>query len=239
MKKLEKEQLPKVVALGVTVTGLLAYACYSWLGNGSGSAKAAADPATAGPAPTPPVKMAQTPPVQNLGIPLPPLDNPDPFRPAVLTGTGTPPPAPAAPPPKPAAAAPGKPSGGDKPPAPVKTAALPDVLNGPAMDGLPAVSVPPVPALKPQPEGGAQPAPAAAKARPAAPAPPTAPAVVVTGILEGDDNVAILKWTDAQRQVVRVGDRLDGGYTVKAIRPDGVLLTLGSHQWLMRLGSSK
>ena len=71
---------------------------------------------------------------------------------------------------------------------------------------------------------------------------PAAPAMltfeVVTGILEGDDNVAILKWTDSQRQVVRVGDHLDGGYTVKAIRADGVLVAHGSHEWLMRLGNS-
>jgi hypothetical protein len=119
----------------------------------------------------------------------------------------------------------------------MKGPALPDVLNGPAMDGLPGVAVTPPAAQKPPSNGVARPA--TAQVRPPAPAVPAPPAVVVTGILEGDDNVAILKWTDSQRQVVRVGDHLDGGYTVKAIRTDGVLVTHGSHEWLMRLGNSK
>jgi hypothetical protein len=62
--------------------------------------------------------------------------------------------------------------------------------------------------------------------------------VVVTGILEGQENVAILKWSDTQRQVVRAGDRLEGGYVVKEIRSDAVVLTLGSHQWVVGLGNN-
>jgi hypothetical protein len=61
----------------------------------------------------------------------------------------------------------------------------------------------------------------------------------VTGILEGDERVAIVKWSDEHRQVVRQGDRLDGGFVVKAIRPDAVVLARGSFQWTARLGAAK
>jgi hypothetical protein len=63
--------------------------------------------------------------------------------------------------------------------------------------------------------------------------------VVVTGILEGGENVAILKWDDSHRQVVRVSDHLQGGYVIKAIHTDAVVVSRGSHQWTVRLGADR
>jgi hypothetical protein len=241
MKKLQKEQLPKVIALGVVATGLLGYAAYSWLGGGRGGAT----PATAATPPhpaSPPALDAADAPTAIPGIQLAEISNEDPFRPAISLNTGAPP-KPAAAPPKPAA----KPEP-PKPPTKLASAALPDRFDGPSFDAVPAVPavgrlgmggpgtpLPTEPAAKPAPAPhpeGARPAPAPAK-------PEVAPAVVVTGILEGDSNVAILRWSDAQRQVVRVGDHLDGGFKVQAIRPDAVVLTRGSRQWVVRLGAEK
>jgi hypothetical protein len=60
--------------------------------------------------------------------------------------------------------------------------------------------------------------------------------VLVTGIIEGREDVAILKWPDTHGQVVRAGDHLAGGCVVKAIRSDAVVLARGAHEWVVRLG---
>lgn len=283
MKKLEKEQLPKAIALGVLATGVLSYAGYTWLGRGDGEAPAAATAAHPDPSPGgSPTKGGSTQAAAEVSavMPLVPVDNPDPFRPALGQEGGTPKPAPAS---QPAARA-EKPAGAPKPekPGPFHPSGgapqLADVLTGPAMDGLPGVAAPPgsphsaggaAAGPKPLkladassalaggpgkpfpggaggasgPAGGSPHAPAGAGPTGAQTGPPSGggapPPVVVTGILEGQENVAILRWSDTQRQVVRVGDQLDGGYTVKAIRPDGVVLAHGASQWLARLGADR
>jgi hypothetical protein len=242
MKKLEKDQLPKVIALGVLATGLLGYAGYTWLGSGGGGATpaVAAVPAPAEPVAGTPAKPEET----NPALQLAAIHHEDPFRPIfaeLLPAPAKPaaPPAPA----KPAAApAPPKPEVKPTPPPPTMV----DIFEGPAMEALPGVRaatrLEQAAAGRPDPTAlqGPAPKPAPAPApKPAAAPPPPPPAVVVTGILEGDDNVAILKWNDSHRQVVRVGDRLDGGYVVKAIRTDAVVVTRGSHQWTVRLGSDQ
>jgi hypothetical protein len=238
MKQLEKEQVPKVIALGVMAAGLLGYAGYSWLGGGAAAPAVASTPhpaATAAPTADP----HATNPVLQLAA----IDHADPFRPAIVLSTGKPeankPPAPPATKP---AAKPAATQMAAKPPTPP----LADDFNGPAMElpGEAATSrVAEIGAAHPDPThpGGAAPSTSApvAHPKPAVAPRPDPPAIVVTGILEGDDNVAILKWNDDHRQVVRAGDRLDGGFVVKAIRPDAVMLARGSFQWTARLGAAK
>jgi type IV pilus biogenesis protein PilP len=229
MKKLEKEQLPKVIAIGIIAAALLGYAGFTWLGHGGSEAApaAAATPHSAAVAHAAPAAPSAV----DKVLALPPINHDNPFQPALTVNNG---PAPQAPP---AAAKPAVP----KPKGAQQIASLPDNLNGPAMDGVPGL--PPMlsgPAPAPAPQPAAAPA-SGAPSRPvphAAPAPPKPPSVLVTGILEGDENVAILKWSDAQRQVVRVGDHLDGGYVVKAIRSDAVVLAQRGSEWVMRLGTA-
>jgi type IV pilus biogenesis protein PilP len=234
MRKLEKEQLPKVIAFGVLSAVLLGYTGYTWLGHGGGPAApaAAATPHLAAPKPTAP----PAPTAADKVLALPPINHDNPFQPTILANSAVAPPSSAAPKPPPPAA---KPKGAQQ------LASLPETLNGPSMDSLPGL--PPVvggpgpvtaPASPSKPAVSAPSTPSAHAAARPAPAPPKPPAMVVTGILEGQENVAILKWSDTQRQVVRVGDRLDGGYVVKAIRADAVVLSLGNSTWVMRLGTA-
>ena len=246
MIKLEKEQRPKVIAIGVMATGLLGYAGYMWLGHGVAPTPAVASPAHPA-APPPPV--VPTPPPNDPERALTPIDHENPFVPVFTDASATPAaPKPAAPAAKAAAKPAGKPAP-TKPSLPPGSmmAALPDRFNGPAMDGDPGGAVPalapvvPPAAPPPAPRAGT-----AATARPksvpaAKPAPPAAPrppALTVTGIIEGQENVAILKWQDGKGQVVRAGDHLGGGYTVKAIRADAVVLSLGTREWVARLGAA-
>jgi hypothetical protein len=231
MKKLEKEHLPKVIAVGALAAGLLGYAGYAWLGHGSGDPTPPAAAATAHPLASTPVPKAPS--AVDKVLALPPIDHENPFIPTITADSG-----PAPHPPQPAAAKPAS-----KPHGATMIASLPDTLKGPAMDslpGLPPVLAGPAPSPAPAPAAkpAASPSPHAAAHAAAKPAPPKPPAVLVTGILAGQENVAILKWSDTQRQVVRVGDHLDGGYVVKSIRPDAVILALGNSQWVMRLGTA-
>jgi hypothetical protein len=73
-------------------------------------------------------------------------------------------------------------------------------------------------------------------AKPARVEGPRAPSLLVTGIIQGQEDVAILKWPDSRGQVVSVGDHLAGGSQVKAIRSDAVVVTMGAHEWVVRLG---
>src|SRR5260370_10367221 len=107
MKQLDKEQLPKVIALGVMAVILLGYAAYSWLGRGGG-AVAPAVASTVHPAPVKPGAATATAsnPVSSV-MALAPIDNEDPFRPAMQPTSAAPKPAPnAAPKPAPRAAPP-------------------------------------------------------------------------------------------------------------------------------------
>jgi hypothetical protein len=232
MKNLDKSQMPKLIALGVVAAGLFGYVVYSMFGNSTPTPAVAATPPAAL---LPPTDAATQP--ENPVLQLAAIHHPDPFKPAFEPQTAPPPPAP-----KPAA----------KPPAPkpatkpqlAAASALRDEFDSPPMDALPAfVKVTELgPSAPSQPPAPPKPAPApkpAAKPAPAPAPPPSPPAVVVTGILEGDENVAILKWNDSHRQVVRVGDRLDGGYVIKTIRPEAVVVARGKHQWTVRLGAER
>jgi hypothetical protein len=231
MKKLEKEQLPKVIALGVMSAGLLGYAAYTCMGGRGGAARAvAATPHTAPTAAATPTADAQP---SNPALQLAAIDHQDPFKPAINfeTGPTKTPPAAAKP-----AEQPAPPQTGAKPP----LTPLKDTFDGPVMEG--PAGTPPRLATAAEvlrQDDPAKPPSAPAPVKAAPPAPPSPPAIVVTGILEGDDNVAIVKWSDEHRQVVRLGDRLDGGFVVKAIRPDAVVLARGSFQWTARLGAAK
>jgi hypothetical protein len=232
MKPLQKDQVPKVIAIGVVATGLLGYCAFSWLGGGGGAPAVAATP-PAGPAvpPVPEVGPKATIPALQLAE----IHHEDPFKPA-FGPTLAPPPAPPKPP------APVKPMVEARAPAPPPV--LQDTFTGPPMDALPAlvkvseVTGPATARVEPPAPKPEAPRPAPPAAKPAPPAAPP-PAVVITGILEGDDNVAILKWDDSHRQVVRVGDKLDGGYVVKAIRSDAVVVAHRTTTWTIRLGGDK
>src|SRR5436309_10718344 len=96
MKKLEKEQLPKVIALGVLTAVLLGYAGFTWLGHGGAPATpaAAATPHPAAPKSTAPA----APTLADKVLALPPINHENPFVPTITVAS-----APALqPPPKPA-----------------------------------------------------------------------------------------------------------------------------------------
>lgn len=70
------------------------------------------------------------------------------------------------------------------------------------------------------------------------------PSLVLTGIIQGEPSVAILRGaTDEERQVVRVNDRVAGRYVVKSITTEGVLLAAvggtESDRWFLPLGGEK
>src|SRR5215212_2503853 len=87
MKKLEKEQLPKVIALSVMSAGLLGYAAYSFTGGPGGAARAvAATPHPAATEATPPPADAST--STNPVLQLAAIDHEDPFKPTISFETG-------------------------------------------------------------------------------------------------------------------------------------------------------
>src|SRR5947209_4073985 len=99
MKKLEKEQLPKVIALGAVAVLLVGYAGFTWLGHGGAAATPAAastpHPAEAAPAA---LGAQRVDPVMALA----PIEHENPFIPAFQASTSAPAPKPAPPPAKPA-----------------------------------------------------------------------------------------------------------------------------------------
>jgi hypothetical protein len=75
------------------------------------------------------------------------------------------------------------------------------------------------------------------------PEPIARPTLTLTGVIQGENSVAILRGaTDRERQVVRVKDRVAGRYVVQSITPDGVLLTASGPQpdrWFLPLGDGE
>jgi hypothetical protein len=72
------------------------------------------------------------------------------------------------------------------------------------------------------------------------PEPVERPTLTLTGVIQGDPSVAILRGVnDQERQVVRVNDRVAGRYVVKSITPDGIVLASAGPQadrWFLPLG---
>lgn len=80
-------------------------------------------------------------------------------------------------------------------------------------------------------------------ASPPRPEPIRRPALRLTGVIQGDPSVAILRGaTEQERQVVRVNDRVAGGYVVKSITPEGILLASAdadADRWFLPLGEGE
>jgi len=64
------------------------------------------------------------------------------------------------------------------------------------------------------------------------------PQFVLTGIIKGDINVAIIRVGSSGRHIVREGQMIDGNYRVRAIKRGGVVLTRGSHSIYLKLGGT-
>jgi hypothetical protein len=219
--KLEKKQIPLFVGLCVVTAGTLGYAGYSLMGGAAPKPAEAGTTTDAAAAPAP----VLDPQAQAAAAGLPPLEpfaRADPFRPAfasVLTGGPPPPSRPAKP----------------EPPA-VRVA-----------ERVAPAALPPVPDFSSMP--WSQPAPVAVRAtaspqpviRPAArmveppSAPPVRPALTLTGIIEGENPVAILRLSDAQRQVVQEKDRVAGDYVVDEIASNEVVLVSSRDRWKLTL----
>jgi hypothetical protein len=257
MKKLEKKQVPQVAALAaITVFGLGYTAYQLWSGSNPPRAATAAIPSPAaaagapayGPAPGgtagaggattaagAPAATGATSPVKALAslTTLPPSFTPDPFRPTIRP----PDPSNSRPPAPPAAQVAHAPEAGHQPP-------IAEAVN------LDAPTLPPAGEWTPRALAGEfqrtderlpdEAAPGAPAPR-AAPAPLQRPAITLTGVIQGDPSVAILRGAQDERQVVRVNDRVAGRYIVKSISADGILLAAseGSRpdRWFLPLGA--
>jgi hypothetical protein len=247
MKKLDKKQVPQFAALAAITAVGLGYTAYQlWSGSSQPrAATAATAPAgatTVSPAGAPGsavttaggtaqspagTRPAGTSPVKELAMltTLPPSFTADPFRPVLTPESGgqAPPPRPAPPSHAPAPEsvdlnAPPLPPSGEWTPRAL-AADFPrreETLPGPSSSSAPA---------RPAPEA----------------APPSRPVITLTGVIQGDPSVAILRGAQDERQVVRVNDRVAGRYIVKSISPDGVLLAAagGSRpdRWFLPLGT--
>ena len=62
------------------------------------------------------------------------------------------------------------------------------------------------------------------------------PMLVLTGIIKGDTNVAIIRTGSSDRHIVREGQMINGTYRVKTINRDGVVLTRGNRSIYLKLG---
>lgn len=75
------------------------------------------------------------------------------------------------------------------------------------------------------------------------PEPILRPTLTLTGVIQGDPSVAILRGaSDHERQVVRVNDRVAGRYIVQSITPEGILLTASGprpDRWFLPLGEGE
>jgi hypothetical protein len=208
--KLDKKQIPLFIGLCVVSLVMLGYAAFSLLGGGS------AQPATAG---TTVVVAANpeltAPTAAKPALPsLTPTFRPDPFRPAIMA------------------------EGAKAPAAGHTHAAAP--VNVAVRETLPAFPPPtldPAPWTPPAAPTTVQERPIAAPQGPAVASVPTPvkPNFTITGILEGDNRVAILRLSDSQRQVVQEKDRVAEQYVVDEITPNAVVLVSGTDRWRLFL----
>lgn len=215
MKKLDKKQVPQVIALAVLACAVFGWFAIRLFAPTSAGAHSPAASATTPAASTAAAAVASADVSAKVAPPGPNLR--DPFVPAI---SGAPGPAPA--------------------PAPVHTpvAATPAVVKPVKVASLPPV-VPIVPALPPNTSA------AWVRETPTAPAvaplavviPP--PNWTVTGVLaSGSEHVAILRNGDARR-FVKKGDGVDGLFVVSAVTSDSVTLRHGSRQFVLPLGGGK
>jgi hypothetical protein len=256
MKKLEKKQIPAVAALVLVTVGAVGYTVYSLLGVSKPAANSTTaedpggpaygpggtgplDPVTGQPSATPNKQLAQL-----QGVPA--SFKTDPFNPAVV------PPAPEDPSRR--AEKLGRKLGeafGRG------MAELSKGLNSAFGSGnTNAPSLPPAGEWTPtalrdfatsegladETAGGPGPSVAAAPAPAPAPAPLVRPTLTLTGVIEGDNSVAILRGNQDERHFVSVNDRVAGRYVVKSISSDGVLLSASGPQpdrWFLPLGGEK
>lgn len=65
------------------------------------------------------------------------------------------------------------------------------------------------------------------------------PEFVLTGVIRGDENVAIIRSGGSGRHVVRQGQLIDGHYRVQSITDDGVVLVYKNRRIHVRLGGAK
>jgi Type II secretion system protein C len=256
MIKLEKKQVPQFAALAaITVVGL-GYAAYQlWSGSNPPRPATAAIPSpaastgspaygpAAGAAPGadgagPPAAAPGAAPAKALAslTTLPPSFTPDPFRPVIkppdLRKPGQPP--------HPAAPAAHAPEASHLPPVAeavnLNTPTLP-----PAGEWTPRALAGQFPRTDERLPDEAAPGAPARPAAQVAPAPLQRPAITLTGVIQGDPSVAILRGAQDERQVVRVNDRVAGRYIVKSISADGILLaaSAGSRpdRWFLPLGA--
>jgi hypothetical protein len=75
------------------------------------------------------------------------------------------------------------------------------------------------------------------------PEPIQRPVITLTGVIQGNPSVAILRGaTERERHVVRVNDRIAGRYVVQSITPEGILLAASGPQadrWFLPLGDGE
>lgn len=75
--------------------------------------------------------------------------------------------------------------------------------------------------------------------QPEAHQPPPEPQFVLTGIIRGSQNVAIIKSDSGGRHVVREGQLIDGRYKVQSVSDDGVVLVNQNRRIFVKLGGVK
>jgi hypothetical protein len=211
--KLNRKQVPLFVGLCVVTLVMLGYAAFTLLGGG------AAQPAAAGTTPVAATNpVLETPTAAKPALPtLTPSFRPDPFRPAMMPEGARP---------QPAAV---------RPRGPVTVAVHETLPAFPPPTLEPAPWTPPAPPTVVHKSAAVTPAPSSAPGSPSAAPAQTKPSFTLTGILEGDNRVAILRLSDTQRQVVQEKDRVAEHYVVDEITPNAVVLVSGNERWRLFL----
>jgi hypothetical protein len=241
MKKIDKKELPKLIALVVLSAGVFGYAAMQFMAPPKTSAGTPAKSANGAASDAGQPQAGQEDAegaggdasefhVQDLAIVTTGKDPFVPNGPAAPRDPNAPPP-PAAPAPAP----------------PVQVA-----VAAPAPGPMPALPVtgmggpPPFPALGMQVQEVPRPQPGAA-VRPVVLPPPPPPSYTVTGVVRDETpdacsgKVAILRGGEgnAERRFVKCGDSVGNGFTVIAVRQDGVEIESGSRRVTLKLGASR
>lgn len=206
--KPDKKQLPQLIALGA-----LLLICIGYIGFKVAAPKAP-------PPPPPPAKEKpadKTAEVEetdaSMAVKLPAVEKRDPFSPVMV------------------ASLPGAPASSYVPPR--RLSQMQDMIP---RRPVPRITTPlhiepmpmPVPAM-PQTTLASVPAPVPA---------PADPAFVVTGVIRGESNVAIIRVGD-ERHIVRQNQLINGTYKVVSVTDNGVVLAASDHRISLKLGGEK